>query len=95
VLRRLVQAQTLDELWDETQVLCVKDGVKRDPKEWSEKRFRGFKNAQNVQRIFVLGKGSILRKLASVESLEEVRRLCEESWLELGECEGKLFGKIS
>lgn len=84
-------------------MLCIKEGVKpRNRKTWSAEHFCGFKNtkneeefALNVQRVFALGKASILRKLAGVESLEEMRSLCEESRLVLTEREWKLFGGYS
>lgn len=104
VLHRLVQAGTLDELWDEVQVLCVKEGVKRnnDCQKWAAKRFAGFKNTateeeftENVRRVFELGKESVLRQLAGVESIDDVRRICMESQRNAAKYKGDLFDKYS
>jgi hypothetical protein len=102
VLRKLVQAGTMDELWDEVQVLCVKEGVKRDSKKWVAERFAGFKNtkteeefAQNVRRIFEVGKESVLRELRGVESLDEIREICEENRREVRKYKGKMLGEYS
>jgi hypothetical protein len=92
----------MDELWDEVQVLCVKEGVKRDSKSWVAERFAGFKNtkteeefAQNVRRIFEVGKESVLRELRGVESSDEIREICEENRREVRKYKGKMLGEYS
>jgi hypothetical protein len=99
LLRRLVKSKTPDELWDEVQILCVREGVRPGSTSWIGKRWANFKNtflqrqlSENIRRIFELGRGSVLRDLAGVESMDKVRRLCEDNRQELAKWECKLYG---
>jgi hypothetical protein len=99
LLRQLVKSKTPDELWDEVQIFCVREGVRPGRTSWVATRWANFKNtytrgqlSENIRRIFELGRGSVLRDLAGLDSMDKVRRLCEDNRQELAKWECKLYG---